>query len=334
MYFNICPECGAYLDPGEVCDCQGKEKAASGGNDTESGKGKISTNILAQTGLEVKQLYAVDDIIKVAQLPIIEERLRTMKELVDTRVQEAVSLVCTAETVQTVKAERTELRKQFDDLESRRKAVKSAIMEPYNCFEAVYKECVSDAFRAADATLKKKVDDVESEIKRNCENGLREYFDELCAAHHLDFLKYENAGIRVDMASAKQKTPRKLREQLVQFVARVSQDVDRIADMDDAEEIMVEYKRTLNAMEAIGTVMERHRRIEEEQAARQARAEVKAQEAEAVKKVEAAAPLILEPPIRMEKKEPILTCTFTVQATRKQLIKLKEFLKMEGIRYE
>lgn len=27
-YYRICPQCGAYLDPGELCDCQDKEKAA------------------------------------------------------------------------------------------------------------------------------------------------------------------------------------------------------------------------------------------------------------------------------------------------------------------
>lgn len=40
MGYKICPCCGAYLDPGERCDCQDEKKdAASGGNDTESGKG-------------------------------------------------------------------------------------------------------------------------------------------------------------------------------------------------------------------------------------------------------------------------------------------------------
>lgn len=29
-YYNICPNCGARLDPGESCDCEDKEKAASG----------------------------------------------------------------------------------------------------------------------------------------------------------------------------------------------------------------------------------------------------------------------------------------------------------------
>lgn len=27
-YYRICPDCGAYLDFGERCDCQEKEKAA------------------------------------------------------------------------------------------------------------------------------------------------------------------------------------------------------------------------------------------------------------------------------------------------------------------
>lgn len=27
-YCRICPECGARLDPGEVCDCQGDELEA------------------------------------------------------------------------------------------------------------------------------------------------------------------------------------------------------------------------------------------------------------------------------------------------------------------
>jgi len=30
MYYRICPDCGAHLDPGEICDCLGKENAAGG----------------------------------------------------------------------------------------------------------------------------------------------------------------------------------------------------------------------------------------------------------------------------------------------------------------
>lgn len=272
------------------------------------------------------------ELIRVTQLPIIEERLKALKADVDGQVSEALSLVCTEETIQAVKGKRTELRKQFDALEEQRKAVKAAVLGPYNQFEAVYKECVSDAFKSADMALKGKIDDVEADIKKRCEDGLREYFDELCAANHLDWLRYEQSGIQVDMASAKQKTPKKLREALAQFVAKVNSDVEQISTMEDAEEILMEYKRTLDAMGAIGTVSDRHRRIEAEKAERERREAQRAAEAEATRKVEAVAPpVVVEPP---KEEERVFKCSFTVWATKERLKKLKDFLIMEGIKYE
>lgn len=270
-------------------------------------------------------------LIQVTQLPIIEEQLRSVKDDVDARVSEAVSLVCTEETVKAVKAARSDLNKQFQELERQRKAVKSAVLEPYERFESVYRECVSNAFRDADAKLKAKIDSVESEMKQRCEDELREYFSELCAAQHVEWLGYERAGVSVDMASARQKTPKKLREQLVQFVSRVSSDVERISEMEGAEEILVEYKRTLNAVDAIGVVHERHRRIESERAAQGARAVQRERESEAIARVEAVAP-----PVILEEKEPerFYKCAFTVRATMEKLKKLKKFLIEEGIEYE
>lgn len=37
-YFHTCPHCGANLDPGEVCDCRDKERAAQGAANTQDGK--------------------------------------------------------------------------------------------------------------------------------------------------------------------------------------------------------------------------------------------------------------------------------------------------------
>lgn len=276
----------------------------------------------------------MNELIRVVQLPVIEEQLRSVKSAVDARVADALSMVCSEDTIQAVKAERAELRKEFDELEDRRKAVKSSVMAPYIQFEAVYKECVSDAFNKADAELKRKIDDVEGEIKRRCEAELREYFDELCVAHHITFLRFEQSGVKLNMTSAKQKTPKKLREQLVQFVARVASDVDRISEMDDAEEIMVEYQKTLNAADAIGIVLDRHRRIQAQREAAQSREAARAAEAAAVQKVEAVAPPVEAPWEAATEPEKQFRCTFTVTATKPQLKRLKEFLNQEGIRYE
>ena len=276
----------------------------------------------------------MNELIRVAQIPIIEDRLHEVKARVDKRVADAMALVCTEETVQTVKATRTELNKEFGELEDLRKAVKAAVLDPYNRFEAVYRECVSIAYKSADADLKQKVNDVETDMKRRCEDGLREYYMELCAAHRIDFVPFERTGVVVSLADAKAKTqpPKKLREQLTQFISKVDQDVNLIASMDDADEIMEAYHKSLDAAVAIGIVQERHRRIEEAKAARAAREEEQSREAEAVKKVEAfAPPVVREPEVAAE---PIVRCRFTVTATKTQLKKLKEFMNMEGIQYE
>lgn len=273
-----------------------------------------------------------NELIQVVQLPIIEQRLRDLKDGIRKQVESALSLVCSEETLGTVKETRAALSKQFQELEGQRKAVKKAVLGPYEQFEAVYKDCVSDAFKRADGELKGKIDAVELEIKQRCETGLREYFAELCEAEHLDFLRFEQTGVKVDLTSAKQKTPKKLREQLAAFVTGVSQSVNLIATMDDAEEIMVEFKRTLNAPEAIGSVQERHRRIEAERAAQEARKAAQEREDAASAKVDAVAPPDpVAPPAEPEK---VYQCVFTVHTTIEKLKKLKEFMNQEGIQYE
>lgn len=280
------------------------------------------------------------ELIQVVQLPVIKEYLHSMKESVDQRVAAALSMVCTEETIQAVKSERAAMNREFSDMEDRRKSVKAAIMKPYEEFEATYKECVSDAYKCADASLKGKISDVESEQKRRCEEGLRSYFLELCEVHHLDWLKYEQAGIRVDMASAKAKTPVKLRKQLAEFIVRVNDGVNLVNSMENAEEIMVEFRKTLDAAQAIGVVKERHRRIEDERAAKEARETVLAAQEKAEQRVIQVQKSYLQPPIvaavkpEKDPEETIPQMTFTVyDAPRRVLWKIRDILREEGIRY-
>ena len=76
-------------------------------------------------------------LMKVTQLPVIEEHLRSRKEQTERRVAEAMSLVCTDETLTSVKNIRAEMNREFADAEPQRKAIKAAIMEKYDSFEAV-----------------------------------------------------------------------------------------------------------------------------------------------------------------------------------------------------
>lgn len=291
---KVCENCGAALDAGETCDCREP----------------------AQEGL-----------IRLIQLPVIEERLRDLKEATERRTGQAMSMVCAPETLAAVKNVRAELNQEFAEMEAQRKAVKAAIMEPYDRFEAVYRDCVAVPFRQADADLKGKIEATEREIKEHCEEYLRRYFSELCAAHGVDFLTYEQTGVKVDMASARAKTPKKLMEQLRMMVEGCAQAMATIDGMEHGDEIAVEYKKCLDLTFAIQVVTKRHQLLEAER-------QRKAEAAEACVRPVQEAPEVTPVPKRVEKAAvETLTCTFTVTATRERLKLLKSFLDSNGYNY-
>lgn len=286
-----------------------------------------------------EQTLSNTDLIHVVQLPVIEERLRSMKEKVIDQTAAAMALVCTDENLAQVRAVRADLNNTFKDLEEQRKAVKKSIMGPYEAFERVYKECITEPFKQADTSLKEKVTAVEDGIKAECESKMREYFSELCVAERVDWLKFEQVGLKIDLATARQKSHAKLREQIAGFVVGVAQAVNTISKMEDAEEIMAEYRQCLDMGRAIGIVQDRHQRIEEERQAAEARRDAQEAQAAAVQKVEAVTPpIVLEPPVAaltpQQEDEKVYKCSFTVRATKAQLKRLKEFMNQEGIRYE
>ena len=271
-------------------------------------------------------------LMKVTQLPAIEEHLRSRKEQTEQRVAEAMSLACTDETLTSVKNIRAEMNREFADAETQRKAIKSAIMEKYDSFESVYRECIADPYKRADADLKAKIDATESEIKSRCEEMLLGYFRELCAVNEIDFLSFGQTGVKVDMASARAKTPKKLMEQIKLKVDGVAQDMKTIGTMgENAPEIMVEYKNNLDLSLAISVVNERHRRAEEEREAVKRHTVTPAARAAGV--TVAAAPQVAPKRVEQAAVER-LTVSFRVTDTRERLRLLKQFLVSNGYQYE
>lgn len=285
-------------------------------------------------------------LIRVTQLPVIEEQLRKVKEAVDQAVLDAAAMVCTEETVQAVKSRRAELNKQFDALEAQRKAVKRAVLEPYERFEAVYKDCITGPFKAADAALKGKITEVEDVQKAECEQKCREYFAELCAVHGVEWLKYEQAGLKISLTEAKKAAPSGLFDRLNEFAARVACDVDaidKIPEDDRRAAVMAEYKRHLSLSRAMADVQSRIDAEAAERKAAEERAERQKRQAEAVAKVEAAAP-VMDPPVAVEtprEAEPVKARFFRFWATDAQFETIKpelralvQKMKQEGISYE
>lgn len=275
----------------------------------------------------------MNDLIVIKQLPIIEEKLKQVKEEVTARTEKALSLVCTEETLQSVKKERAALNKESKEWEEKRKDVKTAIMSPYMQFEAVYKDCISDVFKSADGQLKSKIDDVETTLKEKKQAEVEAYFTEYVESKNMgldEFVTYKRADINVTLSAS----IKSLKGQAKAFIDRVCDDVHLIETQEHRDEIMFEYKQSLNVSSAITIVAERHKAIEDAKTREAEHQERAAAEQKAVEKVEAAADAPLAPPKTIEPETEVVSVRFTVYGTRPQLKALKEYLSKEGLRYE
>ena len=278
-----------------------------------------------------------NEIIVVKQLPVIEQQLAQIKAKVTERVSAVTKLICTEETVKEIKKARTELNAEFKAWEDKRKEVKTAVMSPYEQFEAVYKDCISDSYKAADKDLKQKIDEVEQELKNKKAAEVKSYFEEYLASKEIAFVTYEQAGINVTLSASL----KSLKEQAKNFIDRIVSDLALIETFTDLKaEILVEYKKSLNVSDAITGVKARAKAVQEEQARQEAEAEKRAAEAQRVEAIKAAipeAPAAVEAPTEQtaapapEKK---FCIRFTVKGTKEQLIALKKFLNEGEYEYE
>ena len=282
-----------------------------------------------------------NEIIVVKQLPVIQEQLQQIKADVTARVERATSLVCTEDSVKSIKEERANLNKEFKMWEEKRKEVKKAVMTPYEDFEVVYKDCVSDIYKQADTDLKAKINSVEDELKQQKTEKVRAYFNEyLCSVETaigiapFDFITFERANINVTLSASL----KSLKEQAKAFIDRISDDVNLIGTQEHKEEILYEYKKSLNVSGAITTVVNRYKAIEESKAReeeRKAQQETTQKAVEKVEKVvEELAPPTVEPLALPVEEEEVFAVRFTVKGTKKEIKALKEFLINGGYDYE
>ena len=278
----------------------------------------------------------MNEIIVVKQLPVIVEQLAQVKEAVIQRVQTATSLVCTDDTVKEVKKARAELNAEFKAWEEKRKEVKTAVMTPYEKFEAVYKDCVSDTYKKADADLKAKIDGVEQELKNKKAVGIRDYFNEYIECKNIDFVTFEQANINVTLSAS----VKSLKEQVKAFVDKIEDDLALIDTQEHKAEILVEYKKTLNASAAVTGVNARFKAIEEEKKRIEEAEERRAAEEQHIAEITSALPEPEPVPMPVQEEaapvqtEKLYTLRFAVTGTKAQLKELKAFLDKGGYKYE
>ena len=294
--YRECENCGASLDPGEICDCRTEET----------------------------QLPAICCV----QKPVIVENLDSVRNRLEGLISEVVEFPQDDESLKKVKKLRADLNKEKERYEAQRKEAKQIVLADYKLAEKKYEEYIFGPYASADQTLKDWVDNYQNGIKQKCEADLRAYFDELCLANGIDFIPFHRCGVSVDMAMARQKEPRKAMDAIYNFVKAVRADMDTIAGMENAGEVMAEYRKYPVLSEAVMTVTRRKQELEKSKAYLAQQQEQKRQQEETrAALVEAA------PEIQPEPEEQYSVC-FRASGTLSALKAMKAYALTLGITFE
>ena len=269
-------------------------------------------------------------VLECTQVPVIVENLMDMAASYQAKKDYIATLPRDDEGMKAVKALRAEARKEFDTLDEKRKEVKQKVMEPYNKAETIFKSFVTAPFNALDKACKEFSDSVEGEMKARCEEELKDYFSELCAVKGIHWLPWEKIGIKVDMATARLKEPRKAMESIKDKIEKVCGDLDTLSHMEGSGEYLAEYESCLDLSESIRRVnarKEAQRIAEENRAQRESRMQQSSLVREAIKVAEVGT-------VVMPQQEKKFRVTFTVTATMPMLRAMKAWLEDKKIEYQ
>lgn len=267
------------------------------------------------------------------QLPIISY---ANLEAVGSKIQEKIKglqlgeQLVTEQTTKALKVVRAELNKEAVQYETLRKEIKKQVLAPLEAFEAKYAQCITAPYKEADALLKEKITTYEERLKNEKALALHNYFEELKALHEINFVNFSQTGINITLSASE----KKLKEELQAFVLNLKEGKALIESSplttQEQAEVMVLFKQSLNATQALTIFNERQKTKQKELEQITAKGN-KAQNApiQEAEPVQCLAP----PQEQTSAAEPtaVLTATFTVRATKEKLIALKEFLNNQGI---
>lgn len=284
----------------------------------------------------------MNEIIVLKQEPIITyDGMVEVSEQVRQRISDLNldSQVVTDLTVKSAKETRAELNKEFKAFEEQRKFIKEAVTKPYAEFEAKYKEFIAKHYNDADDILKCKIFAFEAKLKEDRENELRAYFTELCQSNNIDFVRFEEVGLNITLSASM----KSLREQAISFIAKIVKDIELANNIPESreykDEVIFEYKKSLDINAAFRLVQERVQARKEAQLRAELEAQRKKQEEQAAAqiKLEDAKQATAEPlraPTREVQQDVtapaqpavLYEMSFTVKGTIEQLKALKSFL--------
>ncbi len=272
---------------------------------------------------------------KIKSVGEIESNMKEVKGYVEELNNYYKNITFTEETIKEAKEEKAKVNKFKGQVAEYRKNIVAEYNKPIKAFEDTAKETeklLTDTYN----TINQQVATHEDKIKKEKEEEVRNYFEEYKESLNIDFIKFEDTKIKINLTDSKTS----LKKQVKDFVDKINTDLATIMLQNFKEEILVEYKQNGFVLNnAITTVLNRQKAIEE---ARKNEEEKKITiisnkeheiTEESYEQLEQVFNKPLEQPEEV-KQEEILTLKFTVRGTRTKLKELKNFLIQGGYDYE
>lgn len=298
---------------------------------------------------EVVEDIDVSKAIVVTQKPIIVfELLEPISQNVTAKIQSLniESLEPTEDNLALIKRTRTDLKKDFEDLENARMMAKEIIEKDYNTLNELYKKLIKAPFADADLKLKNLVDTVESGILKLKIDGLKEYFED---ENTFDFISFDDMGLKI----IKSKSDKAIKTEIDEYLANIKMSIATIETLPNKERVLAKFQMSKDLNRSISETnieIQREEQIKAQNAERERLEAERKQRAEESQRIaqqqrqeaeDAIVEEVLQANPQLEKQEPqpmpedqVYKASFTVYATKAQLSELKTFMKEKGIRYE
>lgn len=233
------------------------------------------------------------------------------------------SIEFTEEIKKDVEKERADINKQKKLVADFRKKIVAEYNKPIENFESMAKETEKILGETADF-ITSQVSIFDEKKKKEAEDKIRLFFDEYSLSKEIDFVKFEDLGIKIGINALTEKgsITKKIQDQITSFLDNVEKELQLINTLEFKDEILVEYKKTLKCASAIADVQDRHRQLEEMQKQKEEKTEEPLTDESVQKRIShVTAPKVEEKKYSM---------TFTVTGTMSRLKELKEYLVKEG----
>lgn len=269
-----------------------------------------------------KPILDLEPKAQIKSLGVIEDNILDVKEKVIEINDYYKEVKFTEETMKQATEEKASVNKFKKAIADYRKNIIAEYKKPIETFEKTAKETeklLDDTYK----TINEQVESYNNQKKEEIRKENEQYFNEYCKSKNIDFVTYEQANINITLSSSK----KNLQEQAKTFIDKIVDDLNLIETQEYKAEILVEYKQSLNVSNAITTVTNRFKAIEEEK-----------RKQEGLKEQLRQAPVVITENRKINDEFVVVPTkrkiTVKINAFDEEIEKLRKFLEISNIEYE